>query len=154
MTDGCGGQHDDRRGQRRRRGQRKRSRRGGAGQAADVARRLAMIVGLVLVVALAGLTGWLGFRAYQSYQADDSATSSCRSAGKARSISRRSTGSMPKGTCSACWTRRRAFYDDFQNRAAPFIEVVKQAQSKSVGTITEAGLESESDRRAHRCWSP
>ena len=37
------------------------------------------------------------------------------------------------------------FYDDFQKRAQPFVEVVKQAQSKSVGTIAEAGLESESD---------
>lgn len=34
------------------------------------------------------------------------------------------------------------FHDDFQNRSAPFIDVVKQAKSKSVGTVTEAGLES------------
>ena len=40
------------------------------------------------------------------------------------------------------------FYDDFQKRAQPFIDVVKQAQSKSVGTISEAGLESESDDEA------
>ena len=36
------------------------------------------------------------------------------------------------------------FYDDFQQRAQPFTEVVKQVRSKSVGTVTEAGLESES----------
>jgi Mce-associated membrane protein len=36
------------------------------------------------------------------------------------------------------------FYDDFQKRAQPFVEVVKQAQSKSVGTIAEAGLEPQS----------
>ncbi|HXO54425.1 MAG TPA: Mce protein, partial [Mycobacterium sp.] len=35
-----------------------------------------------------------------------------------------------------------AFYDDFQKRSQPFVEVVKQAQSKSRGTITQAGLES------------
>jgi Mce-associated membrane protein len=40
------------------------------------------------------------------------------------------------------------FYDDFSKRSTPFIEVVKQAQAKSVGTITEAGLESESDHDA------
>ena len=34
------------------------------------------------------------------------------------------------------------FYDDFQARAQPFKEVVKQAKSKSVGTIAEAGVES------------
>ncbi len=37
------------------------------------------------------------------------------------------------------------FYDDFQQRSAPFIEVVKQAQSKSEGKISEAGLESSND---------
>ena len=40
------------------------------------------------------------------------------------------------------------FYDDFQSRAQPFLEVVKQAKSKSVGTIAEAGLQSESDDAA------
>ncbi|BBZ39790.1 hypothetical protein MCNS_28530 [Mycobacterium conspicuum] len=35
------------------------------------------------------------------------------------------------------------FYDDFAKRSQPFIDVVKQAKSTTVGTITEAGLESE-----------
>lgn len=34
------------------------------------------------------------------------------------------------------------FHDEFQQRSQPFIDVVKQAQSRSRGTITEAGLES------------
>ncbi len=37
------------------------------------------------------------------------------------------------------------FYDDFQARAQPFKEVVKQAKSKSVGTVAEAGVESETE---------
>ena len=40
------------------------------------------------------------------------------------------------------------FYDDFSKRSQPFVEVVKQAQSKSIGTVTEAGLESESGDQA------
>jgi Mce-associated membrane protein len=40
------------------------------------------------------------------------------------------------------------FYDDFQKRAGPFVEVVKQAKSKSVGTVTEAGLESDTGTEA------
>ena len=40
------------------------------------------------------------------------------------------------------------FYDDFSNRSQPFIDVVRQTQSKSVGTITEAGLESSSGEQA------
>ena len=34
------------------------------------------------------------------------------------------------------------FYDDFQQRAPSFTDVVKQVKSKSVGTVTEAALES------------
>ncbi len=41
-----------------------------------------------------------------------------------------------------------AFYDDFNNRAEPFIEVVKKTQSKSVGTVVSAGIESETDQDA------
>lgn len=41
-----------------------------------------------------------------------------------------------------------SFYDEFQQRAEPFVEVVKQAQSKSVGTIAEAGIESASENEA------
>ena len=35
------------------------------------------------------------------------------------------------------------FHDDFAKRSQPFIDVVKQSRSTAVGTITEAGLESE-----------
>jgi Mce-associated membrane protein len=34
------------------------------------------------------------------------------------------------------------FYEEFAQRSAPFVEVVKQTQSKTAGTVTEAGLES------------
>jgi Mce-associated membrane protein len=35
------------------------------------------------------------------------------------------------------------FHDDFASRAGPFVDVVKKAKSITVGTVTEAGLESE-----------
>lgn len=34
------------------------------------------------------------------------------------------------------------FHDDFEKRSEPFVQAVTEAQSKSVGTVTEAGLES------------
>jgi Mce-associated membrane protein len=40
------------------------------------------------------------------------------------------------------------FHDDFVQRAQPFVDVVKRVQSKSVGTVTAAGLESESPTQA------
>ncbi len=108
--------------------------------------RLATIVGLVLVVALAGLTGWLGFRTYQSHQADEQRKLFLQ-VGRQGALNlttidwQQADADVQRILDSATGT----FYDDFQKRAKPFVEVVKQAQSKSVGTIAEAGLESESD---------
>jgi len=40
------------------------------------------------------------------------------------------------------------FYEDFSKRSKPFIELVQKAQSNSVGTVTDAGLESQSGDQA------
>jgi Mce-associated membrane protein len=107
--------------------------------------RLAMIAGLVLVVALAGLTGWLGFRAYQSHQSDEQ-QKLFLSVGRQGALNlttidwQHADADVQRILDSATGT----FYDDFQKRAQPFMEVVKQAQSKSEGTIAEAGLEPQS----------
>jgi Mce-associated membrane protein len=111
--------------------------------------RLATIVGLVLVVALAGLTGWLGFRTYQSHQAQEERNLFLQ-VGRQGALNlttidwQQADANVQRILDSATGT----FYDDFQKRAGPFVEVVKQAQSKSVGAIAEAGLESESDNGA------
>jgi Mce-associated membrane protein len=111
--------------------------------------RLALIAGLVLVLALGGLTGWLGYNAYNAYQAE-----------KERQLFLQVGRQGALNLTTIDWEHAEAdvqrvldsatgtFYDDFQNRAAPFVEVVKQAQSKSVGTIAEAGLESASSDEA------
>lgn len=41
-----------------------------------------------------------------------------------------------------------AFYDDFRSRSQPFTDVVKKAQAITVGTITEAALESDTGNDA------
>jgi Mce-associated membrane protein len=111
--------------------------------------RLAMIAGLVAAVALAALTGWLGFRTYQSKQADEQ-RSLYLQVGRQGALNltsidwQQADANVQRILDSATGT----FYDDFQKRAGPFVEVVKQAQSKSVGTIAEAGLESVSDNSA------
>jgi Mce-associated membrane protein len=111
--------------------------------------KVAMIAGLVLVLALSGLTGWLGFRAYQSYTAEQDRNLFLQ-VGRQGALNlttidhQRAEEDVQRVLDSATGT----FYDDFQSRAQPFIEVVKQAQSKSVGNVTEAGLESVSGDEA------
>lgn len=107
--------------------------------------RLVLTAGLVICVALAALAGWLGFRAYQSHQAQEQ---------RALFVQVGRQGALNLTTID--WQRADTdvqrildsatgkFYDDMSKRQEPFIGVVKKAQSKSVGTITEAGLESES----------
>jgi Mce-associated membrane protein len=111
--------------------------------------RLAAIVGLAIVVALAATVGWLGFRAYQSHQAQTQ-----------RQLFLQIGRQCALNLTTIDWEHAEAdvqrvldsatgqFYDQFSKRKQPFIDVVKKAQSKSVGTITEAGLESESGDKA------
>jgi Mce-associated membrane protein len=107
--------------------------------------RLATIAGLVAVVALAALIGWLGYRTYQSHQAQEQRNLFLQ-VGRQGAVNlttidwEHADADVQRILDSATGT----FYDDFQKRAKPFVEVVKQAQSKSVGNISAAGLESES----------
>ena len=111
--------------------------------------RLALIAGLVVVVALAGLTGWTGYRAYKAYQGEQERQLFLQ-VGRQGALNlttidwQNAEADVQRVLDSATGT----FYDDFQNRSAPFVQVVKQAQSKSVGTIAEAGLESASSDEA------
>ena len=102
------------------------------------------LFGVVMVVVLAGLVGWLGFRAHQPQQAQTQRSQFLQVARQ---------GALNLTTID--WQHAEAdvhrildgatgeFYDDFAKRSQPFIEVLKKAQAKTVGTITEAGLESQ-----------
>ena len=107
--------------------------------------QLALIVGTVVVVALAALAGWLGYRAYESRetaQLQDLLVGVGRQG--AINLTTIDAVEADKDVQRILDSATDAFYDDFAKRSQPFIEVVKQAQSKSVGEVTEAGLESVS----------
>jgi Mce-associated membrane protein len=111
--------------------------------------RLATIVGLVAVLVLAVLVGWLGFRAYQSHQTD-ALRKDFLAVGRQGAVNLTTIdyehvdGDVKRILDSATGT----FYDDFQQRSQPFVDVVKQVKSKSVGQVTEAGIESQSNDEA------
>jgi Mce-associated membrane protein len=111
--------------------------------------RLAAIVGAGIIVALAATVGWLGFRSHQSHQ-DDAQRQQFLQIGRQCALNlttidfQHAEGDVQRVLDSATGQ----FYDQFSKRKQPFIDVLKKAQSKSVGTITEAGVESESADKA------
>lgn len=108
--------------------------------------RLAALLGFTVVVALAGLTGWLGFRAYQSHQADQQRQLFLQVARQgALNLTTIDWEHADADIQRILDTAAGTFHDDFASRAQPFVDVVKKAQSKSVGTVTDAGVESVSD---------
>jgi Mce-associated membrane protein len=108
--------------------------------------RLATVAGLVVVLALAGLTGWLGYQGWQAHQAEQKRNRFLET-GRQGVLNLTSVDWQQADTDvqRILDSSTGGFYDQFQKRAAPYTEVVKQAQSKSVGTIQKAGLESVSD---------
>jgi Mce-associated membrane protein len=111
--------------------------------------RVAMIAGLVAVVALAALTGWLGWRTWESHRAEQQRALFLQ-VGRQSALNlttidfRHADADVQRILDSATGS----FYDDFQQRAQPFAEVVRQVKSRSVGTVTEAGIEDETDEGA------
>lgn len=110
--------------------------------------RLGRVVGLSFVVVLTALCGWLGLQASQARQ-DAHLRALLVQAAKQGAVNlttidyERAESDVQRILDSATGP----FHDDFRNRSAPFIDVVKQAKSKSVGTVTGAGLESLDGRQ-------
>lgn len=105
--------------------------------------RTALAVGLLIVTALGGLVGWLGFRADQSHQYEQQRAMFLAAARQgALNLTTISYTEVDADIKRILDSATGTFHDDFQKRLEPFVAVVKQAQSKSQGTITESGLES------------
>ncbi|MCV7058514.1 tetratricopeptide repeat protein [Mycolicibacterium gilvum] len=108
--------------------------------------KLALIAGLVAVLALAGLAGWLGYQTYESHRAEERRNLFVQVGRQgALNLTTINWESAEADVQRILDSATGTFYDDFQQRAEPFVQVVKQAQSKSEGSIAEAGLESATD---------
>lgn len=105
--------------------------------------RYVVTAAVVMSVVLAGLGGWLGFRDYQVRQ-QQMKQQQFVAVGRQAALNlttidyHQVEGDVGRILDGATGT----FLADFQKRVQPFIDVVKQAKSKSVGTVSEAGLES------------
>jgi Mce-associated membrane protein len=104
----------------------------------------ALVASAVVVATLAGLTGWLGYRAYDKHEAKVQRDLFVQTARQgAVNLTTIDYTEVEADVQRVLDSATGAFRDDFDKRSQPFIAVVKAAQSKSEGTITEAGLESQ-----------
>ncbi|BBZ51962.1 Mce protein [Mycobacterium heidelbergense] len=104
----------------------------------------ALVASAAVVAALAGLAGWLGHRAYEAHEANAKRELYVQVARQgAVNLTTINYTEVDADVQRILDSSTGAFRDDFEQRSKPFVEVVKAAQSKSEGTITDAGLESE-----------
>jgi Mce-associated membrane protein len=113
------------------------------------ASRIAWMTGLVLLVGLVGVGGWFGIGVLQVERAEQQRAHFLE-VGRQGAIN---LTTIDWQTADADVQRildsaTGSFYDDFSKRAQSFVDVVKQAQSRSVGTVVNAGVESESGDEA------
>ncbi|MGB8503591.1 hypothetical protein [Mycobacterium sp.] len=111
--------------------------------------RSAIVVGLVIVAAVAGLSGWLGYRDDQSREDQAQRNLYVQVARQAAvNLTTVNYTEVDADIQRILNSATGAFHDDFQKRSQPFVDVVKQVQSKSEGTVAEAGLVSETGDEA------
>ncbi len=98
-------------------------------------------VSVAIIVALVGLGGWLGFRVYQDHQEQAQRNLYLQVARQtAINLTTINYTEVDADIKRVLDSATGAFHDEFQNRSQPFVEVVKKVQSKTEGTIAEAGL--------------
>jgi Mce-associated membrane protein len=106
--------------------------------------RLAMIIGIVAVLVLGGAVGWLGYRGVESRKAAEQREVFLQVGRQAAlNLTTIDFATVDADVQRILDSAADSFYDDFSARTQPFVDVVKQAQSKSVGEVTSAGLESD-----------
>jgi Mce-associated membrane protein len=105
--------------------------------------RWALVAGLIALLAVGGLAGWLGVQAHRAEQAKQVKELYLQVARQgALNLTTIDYQEADTDIQRILDSATGEFYEEFAQRSAPFVEVVKQTQSKTVGTVTEAGLES------------
>ena len=98
-------------------------------------------VGVAIILALVGLGGWLGYRVHQDHQVQAQRNLYVQVARQtAINLTTINYAEVDADIKRVLDSATGGFHDEFQNRSQPFVEDVKKVQSKSEGTIAEAGL--------------
>jgi Mce-associated membrane protein len=107
--------------------------------------RFALVAGLVAAVALTGLVGWLGFQAYRAEHREAQGDLFVQAA---RNVAENlSTVDFRHADADARRIQDSAtgnFADSFAHHKQLYIDKAKESRSVSLGTVRDAGLESQS----------
>ncbi|MGE2735689.1 hypothetical protein [Mycolicibacterium vaccae] len=105
--------------------------------------RAAVVIGIALVLLGGALAAWQGrifYQAQAQLKRDEALLSAARQG--ALNLTTIDFNQVDADVARILDSSTGAFRDDFERRSQPFSEVVKEAKSTSVGSITEAALES------------
>jgi len=103
-------------------------------------RRIAIAALATLIV----VTGWLAYRDYSVRQAEHRRQEMVTAARQgALSLTTIDHEHVDDNVQHILDSSTGSFRDDFEQRAKPFADAARKAQSKSVGTVTAAGIESD-----------
>ncbi|MDI3314085.1 MAG: mammalian cell entry protein [Mycobacterium sp.] len=113
------------------------------------AERWMLAAGLIAVTVLAGLAAWLGVRGYQARAAEAERNLFLQVARQcAVNLSTVDYEHADTDVQRILDLATGRFYDTFSRQSKAYVDTVRQARSKSVGTVTEAGLEPETGGHA------
>ncbi|OBB26108.1 hypothetical protein A5792_27510 [Mycolicibacterium peregrinum] len=109
----------------------------------------AVMFGVVAFVALGAVGGWLGYRVIDDHRERAQQSEFVEAARQgAINLTTIDFNTVDADIARILDSSTGGFRDDFEKRSKPFAEVVKQAQSKSEGTVSSAALESRDGDKA------
>jgi Mce-associated membrane protein len=106
--------------------------------------RIALVIGLVAGVALAGLVGWLGFRTYEAQKGETQRNLFVQTAQDvAVNLSTVDYQHADADAQRIADSATGGFADSFARRRQAYIDTAARTRSRVLGTVTDAGLESQ-----------
>lgn len=113
------------------------------GQQADPSPRRTAVPLVAVLAAVLALTGWLGWRDIQVRRSGEVRAQMVDAAREGMlALTAIDFEQVDSGVQRILDSSTGAFRDDFTRRADSFKDAARKARSKSVGTVTEAGVES------------
>ncbi|MFZ0231136.1 MAG: mammalian cell entry protein [Mycobacterium sp.] len=113
-------------------------------QPASQVERIALVVGLISGAVLAGLVGWLSFRTYEvqnrEAQRDLFVQTAQQVAVNLSTVDYQNADADAQRILDSATGK---FADNFSHRKQLYIDAAKRTRSKSLGAVTDAGLESQ-----------